>query len=75
MNLLKINSIATFVKLYLLLYADNTVLLAQSSNDLQKSINAMLTYCDDWDLTINTAKTKVMILSRGKIRKKHIFNF
>ena len=35
----------------------------------------MLTYCDDWDLTINTDNTKVMILFRGTIRKKHMFNF
>ena len=35
----------------------------------------MFTYCDDWDLTINTDKTKAMILSREKIRNKPIFNF
>ena len=35
----------------------------------------MFTYCDEWDLTTNTDKTKGMILSRGKIRNKHIFNF
>ena len=47
--------------------------LAESSEDLQNSLNAMLTYCDDWHLTINTDKTKVMILSRGKIWKKKIY--
>ena len=68
-------NVATYLELHLLLYAADTVLLAESSDDLQKSLNAMLTYCDDWDLTINTYKTKVMILSRRKIRKKHVFNF
>ena len=41
------NAIATYLKLHILLYADDTVLLAVSSDDLQKSINVMLTYCDD----------------------------
>ena len=55
-----------FLKLYLLLYADDAVLLAESPGDLQRSICAMKEYCDLWKLNVNVAKTKVVIFSRGK---------
>ena len=32
-------------------------------------------YCDTFDLHINVKKTKILIFSRGKLRKHHIFNF
>ena len=34
-----------FCKLYILLYADDTVILAESQEDLQQSINLMERYC------------------------------
>ena len=58
-----------FLKLYLLLYADDAVLLAESPGDLQRSICAMEEYCDLWKLNVNVVKTKVVIFSRGKTRK------
>ena len=63
------DQIATFLKLHLLLYADDTVLLAETPEDLQQSLTYMAEYCDYWKLSINVAKTQVMIFSRGKIRK------
>lgn len=35
----------------------------------------MYDYCNEWKLSINTDKTKIMVMSRGKIRNKPIFNF
>ena len=32
-------------------------------------------YCDTFDLHINVNKTKILIFSRRKLRKHHIFNF
>ena len=32
-------------------------------------------YCDTWNLTVNISKTKVVVFSRGKIRKKPVFYF
>lgn len=57
-----------FLKLFVLLYADDTVLLAESVESLQNALNAMADYCDQYKLSLNTSKTKVMIFSRGKIR-------
>ena len=65
----------TFFRLYLLMYADDTVLLAESPEDLQTSLNTMKDYCSMFDLEINIDKTKVMIFSRGKLRKPHYFNY
>ena len=65
----------TYFKLYILLYADDTVILAENPNDLQASLNEMEKYCDTFDLHINVNKTKILIFSRGKLRKHHIFNF
>ena len=70
------NAIATFLKLNI--NADDTVLLCgiiQGLTEILTRLNAMLTYFDDWDLTIDTNKTKLMIISRGTIKKKHIINF
>ena len=58
-----------FCKLYTLLYADDTVILAESQGDLQQSINLMERYCSMWKLNINVSKTKITVFSRGKIRK------
>ena len=49
-----------FCKLYILLYADDTVILAESQEDLQQSINLMERYCSMFNLNINVLKTKIL---------------
>ena len=63
-----------FLKLYLLMYADDTVLLAESPDDLQTSLNKMQEYCTLYDLNPNRSKTKVMILL-SILRMPHLFYF
>ena len=67
--------IVTFFKRYILLYADDTVILAENPNDLQASLDKIKKYCDTFDLHINVNKTKILIFSRGKLRRHHIFIF
>ena len=62
-------------KPFLFLYADDTVVLAECPEDLQRALDMLNIYCEFWDLDINVRKTKVMIFSRGKIRKMLKFNF
>ena len=57
-----------YIKLFTLLYADDTILLANSENDLQIALDKLYIYCDKWKLTVNTSKTKVVVFSRGKVR-------
>ena len=84
-GLLDISSLATeflgngtldvYLKLFILLYADDTILMAESPASLQSALDAMAGYCDKWKLCINTSKTKVVIFSRGKVRNIPNFVF
>ena len=67
--------VEVFVKLYVLLYADDTIIMAETVADLQSALNATAIYCKQWHLTVNTDKTKVVIFSRGKIRNIPSFLF
>ena len=58
----------TFLKLYILLYADDTIVMAESSRELQKALNAVSNYCELWKLRINVDKTKIIRFSKKKSR-------
>ena len=56
----------TFFKLIVLLYADDTIILADNADALQTALNDFYDYCNTWNLTINIKKTKIIIFgSRG----------
>ena len=56
------------LKLYTLLYADDTILLSESVKDLQDMLDVLFLYCQKWQLTVNIAKTKAVVFSKGKVR-------
>ena len=56
-------------KMFILLYADDTVICSESPKMLQKALESMSEYCHMWKLNINVQKTKIIVFSRGKIRK------
>ena len=58
-----------FCKFYILLYTDDTAMLAENPRELQCSLNALYEYYKSNDLTVNTTKIKVMVFSKEKIRK------
>ena len=49
-----------FFKIFLILYADDIVIFAESKYELQQSLDALLEYCNRWKLVVNTRKTKIM---------------
>ena len=53
------------LKLFVLLYADDTVIMAESREDLQARLNIFGEYCQKWKLKVNVEKTKIFIFSRG----------
>ena len=55
-----------YLKLFVLLYADDTVIMAGSREDLQAQLNVFGEYCQKWKLKVNVEKTKVFIFSRGR---------
>ena len=50
-----------YLKLFTLLYADDTVLMAESAEDLQTQLNSFNDYCKKWNLKVNVDKTKIII--------------
>ena len=55
------------IKLLILMYADDTIILADSKEKLQLALNALKSYCDTWKLEINCSKTKIAIFSNRKV--------
>ena len=52
------------LQLLSLLYANDITLLAETAQELQKSLDALENYCDRWKLTVNDTKRKKMYLKR-----------
>ena len=55
-----------YLKIFLLVYADDTIILADSAEKLQFALNidASYMYCEEWRMLINYSKTKIIILPR-----------
>ncbi|XP_053379986.1 uncharacterized protein LOC128548636 [Mercenaria mercenaria] len=68
------DTLIEYLKLFILLYADDTVIVSETRNDLQQALNLYEQYCEMWKLTLNTSKTKILIFSRGR-RSQHNFHF
>ena len=56
-----------FHQLFCLLYADDTLLLAESPQCLQVALNALHEYATTFHLTVNLDKTQIIVFSRGLI--------
>ena len=48
------------LKLFLLLYADDSVIFADNENMLQKGSEILYDFCTSWKLKVNTNKKKIM---------------
>ena len=57
-----------FLMIFVLLYADDTIILAESAADLQTSLSVFESYCSLWKLTVNIDKTKTLIFRKRKGR-------
>ena len=49
------------------MYANDTVILEESSADLQSALDKYSLYCKIWMLEINSSETEVMIFSKGRV--------
>ena len=57
------------------LYADDTVILAETREELQADLNAMYLYCNSWDLEVNPSKTKITIFCNRKFQHNYVFTY
>ena len=55
-----------FLKLMVILYADDMVVLADTPKSLHKALQSLETFCNTWKLKVNSAKTKIMVLGSKK---------
>ena len=55
------------LKPFVMLYADDTVILVETADDLQNTLTQYALYCDTWKLNINNSKTKIVIFARGRL--------
>ncbi|XP_060563724.1 uncharacterized protein LOC132723080 [Ruditapes philippinarum] len=60
------SDVEMYFKLYILLYADDTVIFAESAEELQKALDAMSNYCQLWHLQVNPSKTKIVVFCKSK---------
>ena len=54
----------TMLKLFTLLYADDTIILANTEKDLQHSLKIYSEYCNQWKLIVNIEKSKILVFGR-----------
>ena len=54
----------------LLMYADDLVILSRTVVGMQRALNALSEYCDQWKLRVNTGKTKMMVFKNGSKQSK-----
>ena len=55
-----------YFQLFFLLYADDTVVMSESSNGLQNALDTYNDHCKEWKLTVNMKKSKVVIFAKDK---------
>lgn len=53
------------IQLFLLLFADDTLLLSETKEGLQSLLDKLHIYCIKWNVTVNTDKSKVMVFKNG----------
>ena len=62
-----------YIKILFFLYADDKILLAESSKELQQMLDHFSNYCDQWKLKINVEKNQnSYILRRSNFKQGQI---
>ena len=56
-----------YLKLFVLLYADDTVIMSESTEDMQKKLNVFNDFLQKWKLKDNAEKSKVLVFSNGRL--------
>ena len=63
------------IKMFVLLYADDTIVLAENEHQLQTALDTVHQYCTRYNLSVNINKTKIVVFSRGKVRNFPMFKY
>lgn len=55
-----------YLRIMIMLYADDTVLMSETEDDLQCQLHCFQMYCEKWKLQVNVEKTKIIIFGKGR---------
>ena len=67
-------SLASAAEIFLLMYADDIALIADTLVELQRKLKALESFCQKWGMEVNEAKTKVIVFRNGgKLSSKEKF--
>ena len=69
------NNVSRMLNLFVLLYADDTVIMAEHECGMQKTLNLLNEYCNCNGLRVNIRKTKIMVFARSKTRLRNLPTF
>jgi hypothetical protein len=69
------NQLNIYLRLFIILYADDTVILTESESDLQAQLVAFHEYCLTWKLKVNIDKTKIVIFGSGRTPQHLSFKY
>ena len=53
------------IEAFLLMYADDIVLVGDTVLELQRKINILEIFCEKWGMEVNLKKTKVVVFRKG----------
>ena len=68
------NNVSRMLNLFVLLYADDTVIMAENECGMQRNLNLLNEYCNCNGLRVNIRKAKIMVFSRSKTRLRTLPN-
>ena len=63
------------IKLFVLLYANDTIVLAENEHQLQTALDTVHEYCTRYNLNVNLNNNKIIVFSRGKVRNFSMFKY
>ena len=69
------NTFDIYLKIFILLYADDTILCSDCPKDLQLQLDVFSNYCKQYKLKVNINKTKCMTFSKGRNPHNQTFKY
>ena len=64
-----------WIKMFVLLYADDMIVLAEYEHQLQTALDTVHQYCTRYNVSVNINKTQIVVFSRGKVRNFPMFKY
>ena len=65
-----LENVDNMLRLVVLMYADDTVILANNPQKLKCAIKALESYCEEWQICVNCSKTKIVVFGERKTQER-----